>query len=221
MFDAAGERGDRRPGDASSLNYLALSLHLPLALRGGRPLAAPSWQYALWAFCDVEANYLVVAAFQYTSIVSVTLLDCFAIPSAIACSFFILRVRYGPRHVAACCVCVAGLATAVFSDVVVGRVGPSPRGPAWIGDVLVLCGASLYGLSNVMQERLLKGGCSRPEALGMLGAWGSAISFVQAVALERGALARSNWNVPAWKLSQYIRLASPYHDADLRNPVSF
>lgn len=37
----------------------------------------------------------------------------------------------------------------------------------------VICGASLYSLSNVQEEILLKRHCSRYEALGMLGVLGS------------------------------------------------
>ena len=41
---------------------------------------ALAW-YALAACCDLEANYLIICAFNYTTFTSVALLDCFTIPS--------------------------------------------------------------------------------------------------------------------------------------------
>jgi solute carrier family 35, member F1/2 len=38
-------------------------------------LASPLQNYLLLAAVDVEANYLIVRAYQYTNITSVTLLD--------------------------------------------------------------------------------------------------------------------------------------------------
>ena len=47
-----------------------------------------------------------------------------------------------------------------------------------IGDVLVLCGAVMYGVSNVAQEFVVKN-FSRVEFLGMIGLFGSIISAIQ------------------------------------------
>ena len=47
-----------------------------------------------------------------------------------------------------------------------------------IGDVLVLCGAIMYGVSNVAQEFVVKT-FSRTEFLGMIGLFGSIISAIQ------------------------------------------
>lgn len=47
-----------------------------------------------------------------------------------------------------------------------------------IGDVLVLLGASLYAISNVSEEYIVKN-LSRVEFLGMVGLFGTIISGVQ------------------------------------------
>lgn len=47
-----------------------------------------------------------------------------------------------------------------------------------IGDILVLCGAIMYGISNVAQEFVVKN-FSRVEFLGMLGFFGTIISAIQ------------------------------------------
>ena len=43
-------------------------------------------RYALLAFIDTQANYWIVKAFRYTSLTSVTLLDCAAVPFSMALS---------------------------------------------------------------------------------------------------------------------------------------
>lgn len=192
-------RGVDMPVVQSSLNYVLLTVHLfwelPRLARDG--LALPSWRYAIWALVDVEANALVVYAYQYTSIASVMLLDCFTIPCAMMLSRFALGARYTKLHIVACLICVAGLILTVSSDVYSEGSGPSPKGPAWFGDLMVLCGACLYGISNVLQESILKGLNQRCEALGMLGICGSVISGIQALATERTAISAIVWTLPA------------------------
>ena len=53
-----------------------------------------------------------------------------------------------------------------------------------IGDTMVLCGAGMYALSNVLQEKLLERGCTVKEALGIHGAFGTLIFVMQACSLE-------------------------------------
>jgi hypothetical protein len=67
----------------SFLNYALLGLvyggvRLRAARAAGTPLlatAVPWRHYALLAAVDVEANFLIVKAYQFTNITSVTLLD--------------------------------------------------------------------------------------------------------------------------------------------------
>lgn len=51
------------------------------------------WRYALLSIADVEANYFVVLAYQYTSITSVMLIDCFTIPCVMLLSRCFLHVK--------------------------------------------------------------------------------------------------------------------------------
>lgn len=136
------------------------------------------------AAVDVEANFFVVLAFRYTSITSIMLLDCFSIPCAMLLSCLFLGSRYRPLHLAGVALCVAGLCLTVLSD----RIVPTKGGAhdqdwdtyphALLGDVFCLIGAALYAASNVMQEALVKAH-DRAEFLGMLGAYGAALSFMQ------------------------------------------
>lgn len=140
----------------------------------------------------MEGNYCVTKAFQYTSITSVTLLDCLTVPAVMALAYWAFRARYRPGHLAGAALCLGGVAVLVLAD---SRSRAGGRDPLR-GDLLVVLGALLYAVSNVAQERLLAD-CAPSELLGMLGAFGSLIAGVQALALESGARHRGAWDATA------------------------
>lgn len=129
------------------------SPHHPHAHPPTRPLLTqPLLAYALLALLDVEGNFLLVLAYQYTSLTSVTLLDCFTIPAVMVLSMLVLRTRYSWGHVGGAVLCVAGIMLLVVTDPAAGAAGYTA--PLW-GDMLVLLGACLYAVGNVAQEKLL------------------------------------------------------------------
>ncbi|MGH0174590.1 UNVERIFIED_CONTAM: hypothetical protein FKN15_008911, partial [Acipenser sinensis] len=135
------------------------------------------WKYMLLGIVDVEANYMVVKAYQYTTLTSVQLLDCFVIPVLMALSWFILRTRYRVIHYVAVCICLLGVGAMVGADVLAGRdQGASTN--ILLGDSLVLMSAALYAVSNVCQEYTVKN-LSREEFLGMIGMFGTIFSGLQ------------------------------------------
>lgn len=79
------------------------------------------WKYIFLGLADVEANYTIVKAYQYTTLTSVQLLDCFGIPVLMALSWFILRARYRLIHFIAVAVCLLGVGTMVGADILAGR----------------------------------------------------------------------------------------------------
>ncbi|TNM85263.1 hypothetical protein fugu_009441 [Takifugu bimaculatus] len=79
------------------------------------------WKYLIMGVADVEANYTVVKAYQFTSLTSIQLLDCFVIPALMVLSWFILKTRYRPVHFVAVLVCLLGVGTMVGADVLAGR----------------------------------------------------------------------------------------------------
>lgn len=56
-------------------------------------------------------------SYQYTSLTSVMLLDCWSIPCVIILTWIFLKTKYGLRKFIGVGVCVAGLILVVFSDV--------------------------------------------------------------------------------------------------------
>jgi drug/metabolite transporter (DMT)-like permease len=91
--------GVNAPTLQSFFNYCLLAVTFGTARAAERrPLQRPWWQYAALAVLDVEANYLVTKAYQYTSITSVTLLDCFTIPTVMLLSWLVLKSRWAPSY---------------------------------------------------------------------------------------------------------------------------
>nr|KAF6439052.1 solute carrier family 35 member F2 [Molossus molossus] len=187
----------------SFVNYCLLFLiyTVMLAFRSGSDnllciLKRKWWKYILLGLADVEANYLIVRAYQYTTLTSVQLLDCFGIPVLMALSWFILYARYRVIHFIAVAVCLLGVGTMVGADILAGREDNSGS-DVLIGDILVLVGASLYAISNVCEEYIVKK-LSRQEFLGMLGLFGIIISGIQLLLVEYKDIASIHWD---WKIA--------------------
>lgn len=72
--------------------------------------------FAAVAFIDVQANTLVTKAYQYTSLTSVTLLDCFTVPSVMVLSWLFLKNRYKLGHFLGAFCCIMGLFVLVLGD---------------------------------------------------------------------------------------------------------
>lgn len=155
------------------------------------------WRRALlWymplALVDVEANFVVVLAFQYTDLASVMLLDCWAIPCVMAISHYFLGHRYMWKHYLGAFVCVLGIIVLVIADWVESGVAAGAKN-ALLGDVLVLVGATLYAVSNSGQEHMVS---YRPRAeyMGLIGVFGTVFGGIQCAALERDAIAAISWS---------------------------
>ena len=77
----------------------------------------------------------------------------------------------------------------------VAAVGMSRRAVG-SGDLMVLCSACMYAFSSVLQEKLLKQGCTVKEALGNLGVFGTLISVLQAWSLGWTRFVEVTWTSP-------------------------
>jgi len=90
--------------------------------------------YLILAILDVEGNYLVTKAYQYTSVTSVTLLDCTTIPAVMILSLIVFRSSYLPGHIIGALLCTAGLGVLVLTDSSSETGGSNPV----LGDILVI-----------------------------------------------------------------------------------
>ncbi|KAH9301779.1 hypothetical protein KI387_013362, partial [Taxus chinensis] len=132
-----------------------------------------------------------VRAYQYTSITSVMLLDCWSIPCVLFLTWLFLKTKYKIGQFVGVFVCVAGLVLVVFSDV---HASDRQRGSRPVlGDMLVIGGSMLYAISNVSEEFFVKN-VDRVELMAMLGSFGTIISACQVSIFERHALSSMRWN---------------------------
>ncbi|XP_064841602.1 solute carrier family 35 member F2-like [Oncorhynchus masou masou] len=153
------------------------------------------WKYLLVGLVDVEANYTVVKAYQYTTLTSIQLLDCFVIPVLMILSCWFLKTCYRPIHYISVCVCLLGVGAMVGADLLAGRDLGSTS-DVLLGDGLVLLSASLYAVSNLCQEYIVKH-LSSVEFLGMVGLFGTLISGIQLGVLEHNNVANIQWD---WRI---------------------
>ena len=171
------------------------------------PATRSTARYAALALIDTQANYLIVKAFQYTSLTSVTLLDCAAIPFSMALSRAALGGVYSRRHVLGGATSVLGLAILVLTDAYVRGANDAGSNPA-LGDFIVLLAAFGYASSNVLQEAALLDGASAVEVLAHVGGFGAVFSGIQCLALELDSLARLNATAGAAGIAELATFAA-------------
>ncbi len=206
------------------------SIEMSTSEQAAQAVTVSRWWYLLAAFCDLEANYLIISAFNHTSYTSIAILDCFTIPSAMALSSMFLRCRYKKMHYIGTLICLLGLGCVVLSDFVAGNTDDdtessnSEEEPSFSptqrigGDMLALGGAFLYACSNVLQETLLKFDISngwvtfdtthaverRDVYIGYIGMYGMLIAFIQCAILEGSDLLEA---LPSFSSTTYLYYA--------------
>ncbi|KAK6122887.1 hypothetical protein DH2020_043353 [Rehmannia glutinosa] len=189
------KKGINAPTSQSFLNYVLLALvYGGIMLKRRQALKAKWYYYVLLGLVDVEANFLVVKAYQYTSITSVMLLDCWTIPCVLFLTWFFLKTKYRLKNLVGVIICVAGLVLVVFSDV--HSADRSSGSNPIKGDLLVIAGATLYGVTNVSEEFFVKS-ADRVELMAFLGMFGAIISACQISILERNELKSIHWSAGA------------------------
>ncbi|KAG2011568.1 DUF914 domain membrane protein [Coprinopsis cinerea AmutBmut pab1-1] len=157
----------------------------------GKMVLRDGWKYFILAACDVEANFLVIKAYQYTDLLSCMLLDAWAIPVCLFFSWLYMRVKYHWTQILGVGICIGGLGLLVVSDVVTDKGwDPIARGK---GDAFMIAGATLYGFTNATEEFLVR---KRPlyEVVGQLGLYAFLINGVQSSALEWKGMTQVPWN---------------------------
>ncbi|XP_064404936.1 solute carrier family 35 member F2-like isoform X2 [Halichondria panicea] len=177
------------PTTQSFINYVLLTtvFGVSLAVRKDfvQVLRRNWWKYIILGVIDVEANYMIVRAYEYTNLTTIQLLDSFTIACVMVLSFFFLRVRYKLINLMGVSLALIGIVCLVLATL----VGSGSQ----TGDLLCLGGSALYAISNVAQEFLVKNH-SITEFLGLIGMTGSVVSAIQLVILERESLAKIDWS---------------------------
>lgn len=185
--------GVNTPLTQSFFAYLLLTLiYVPILLHRRQKLRIPWYWYLALAFVDVQGNYLVVKAYQYSSITSVTLLDCWTVVWVIILTWYVLGTRYSFWQFLGAGTCVAGLGLVLLSD----AKSPDEQDPGRIpllGDALVIAGTVCFAFSNVGEEYCVKKN-DRVELMAMLGLFGLFVSAIQIFIFERKSLEAVAWS---------------------------
>eukprot|EP00743_Colponemidia_sp_Colp-15_P007225 GILK01007802.1.p1 GENE.GILK01007802.1~~GILK01007802.1.p1 ORF type:complete len:386 (+),score=30.10 GILK01007802.1:43-1158(+) len=184
--------GSRVPTTQTFVPYCLLTLFLAYRLLKHQPITVVWWKYLFIAFADAEANYLIVKAYQYTTITSVMLLDCSTIPISMILSKWWLKASYTRRHYTGVAIALTGLFCIFLSDLGKEHEAGAAAAPIF-GDLLVILAACCYSISNVAQELMIKGGVDQFEYLGMIGLFAACINGVQMVLLDWNDLMRIQW----------------------------
>ncbi|XP_023290528.1 solute carrier family 35 member F2 [Orussus abietinus] len=151
------------------------------------------WRYLLLALIDVEANTLVTSSHQFTSLASIQLLDCVAIPVSLALSCLVLGVRYRMVHIVGVSVCLMGVGCLVWAGIDENKDPASTGKNQLVGDMLCLGGAILFSIITVLQELAVKT-VDIIEYLGMIGFFGTILSCLQITILERIQIETFHWD---------------------------
>jgi len=151
------------------------------------------WKYFILAACDVEGNFLVVKAYQYTTLLSCMLLDAWAIPVCLFFSWVFMRPKYHWTQLLGIMISIGGLGMLVASDHLTDKDYPAVN--LVKGDLFMIFGASLYGFTNAYEEFFVR---QSPlyEVVGQLGLWGTLINGIQAAGLEHQGIKDAPWTGP-------------------------
>jgi solute carrier family 35 protein F1/2 len=157
----------------------------------GNMVIRDGWKYFILACCDVEGNFLVVKAYEYTNLLSCMLLDAWAIPVCFFVAWVWMRPNYRWSQIIGIMICVGGLGMLVASDQITDKDFPAVNKVK--GDIFMLFGASLYGFTNATEEFFVR---RSPlyEVVGQLGMWGVLINGIQASSLEHNGMKTANWD---------------------------
>ncbi|KAK2418406.1 solute carrier family 35 protein [Trifolium repens] len=169
---------------------LALVYGSILLYRHQKPLVSWYW-YLLLGFADAQGCYLVIKAYQYSSITSVTLLDCWVVPWVILLTWIFLGTRYSLWQLGGGTLCVLGLSLVLLSDTWDGSDGGGSK--TLLGDVLVIVGTVFYAISNVGEEFCVKNK-DQIEVVTMIGVYGFLVTAIEVSILELKTLESIKWS---------------------------
>jgi len=192
-------RGTDIPAFQTFFNYVLLNLvytSLTLYKYGFKKwfsiVLKDGWRYFILAFLDVEGNYFIVLAYQYTNLLSAQLFSFWTVVCVVVISLIFLKVRYHLAQYAGIVVACGGFAILIASDYITRSNNYAPAN-ALKGDLFCLLAQTLYAFSNTFEEFLVS---KRPmyEVIGQLAFWGMFINGVQAAIFDRNSIKHADWD---------------------------
>ncbi|KAL9058940.1 MAG: hypothetical protein Q9162_001498 [Coniocarpon cinnabarinum] len=172
-----------------------------------RPQSSPQASFALPRLLPTSTPRTNI---REATILSVQLIDFWAIIVVVILSLLFLGVRYRITQYAGIVVCLGGMGLLIASDHITGA-NTGAASDAVKGDLFALLGATFYGVSNVIEEFAVS---KRPlyEVVGQLAWWGMFINGVQCAIFDRSAFQSATWNsqVAGWLVGYTLILTLFY-----------
>lgn len=150
------------------------------------------WRYFILAFLDVEGNYFIVLAYEYTNLLSAQLFSFWTVVCVVIISLIFLKVRYHLAQYGGILLACGGFGILIASDYITKSNNYSPVN-ALKGDLFCLLAQTLYAFSNTFEEFLVS---KKPmyEVIGQLAFWGMLINGVQAAIFDRDSIRDADWD---------------------------
>lgn len=192
-------RGANIPAFQTFFNYVLLNLvYTSLTIykygfkKWSRVIIKDGWRYFILAFLDVEGNYFIVLAYQYTNLLSAQLFSFWTVICVVIISLIFLKVRYHYAQYGGIVLACGGFAVLIASDYITKSNNYAPAN-ALKGDLFCLLAQTLYAFSNTFEEFLVS---KRPmyEVIGQLAFWGVMINGVQAAIFDRNSIRVADWD---------------------------
>lgn len=193
------DKGANIPAFQTFFNYVLLNLvYTSFTIykygfkKWSRLLLKDGWRYFIFAFLDVEGNYFIVKAYEYTNLLSAQLFSFWTVICVVAISMIFLKVRYNLAQYGGIVLACGGFAILIASDYITGESNYAPSS-ALKGDLFCLLAQTLYAFSNTWEEFLVS---KRPmyEVIGQLGFFGMMINGVQAAIFDRHSIRTASWD---------------------------
>jgi len=172
--------------------YTSFTIYKYGVKKWARLILKDGWRYFILAFLDVEGNYFIVLAYQYTNLLSAQLFSFWTVVCVVVISLIFLKVRYHLAQYAGIVLACGGFAVLIASDYITKANNYSPSN-ALKGDLFCLLAQTLYAFSNTFEEFLVS---KRPmyEVIGQLAFWGMMINGVQAAIFDRDSIRDAQWD---------------------------
>ncbi|KAL1305860.1 hypothetical protein AAFC00_004012 [Neodothiora populina] len=192
-------KGTNIPAFQTFFNYVLLNIvYTSLTLykygfkKWGQIVLKDGWRYFILAFLDVEGNYFIVLAYEYTNLLSAQLFSFWTVICVVVISLIFLKVRYHLAQYGGIVLACGGFAILIASDFITRSNNYAPAN-ALKGDLFCLLAQTLYAFSNTFEEFLVS---KRPmyEVIGQLAFWGMCINGVQAAIFDRHSIQHANWD---------------------------
>lgn len=186
-------------GGGSNRRWTALQLQIPIHY------------YIVISIMDIGSNVLSIYSFHYTTLTSTTLLGSLSIPSTMFFARFLLRRVFTPIQYLGILLCIMGGCYTIYIDsmssssnsnivdnnnitlttwdptLVEDDMSLPPEQQQYLGDIMAMTAAVLYGLGDCVAEYLIKYR-NRQEYLYMMGGCGMIFTMILIPILEYNAV---------------------------------